>query len=191
MRKWVKVAQSCLTLCDPMESPWNFPGQNAGKFHGIFQRIPGKECSLSFLQGIFPTQGSNPGPSHCRRILYQLSHKGSPKWELKSEVTQSCPTVCDPMDHSLPGSSIHRIFQARILEWVAISFSRQTGKVNCSIFLCLDYYTAVKTDYWGLPWWSRCLPSNAGDAGLIPGQGTKILHTSCPQNHKHKTETIL
>ena len=40
------------------------------------------------------------------------------------EVAQSCPTLCDPMDCSLPGSSIHRIFQAKVLEWVAISFSR-------------------------------------------------------------------
>ena len=40
------------------------------------------------------------------------------------EVVQSCPTLCDPMDRSLPGSSIHGIFQTRILEWVAISFSR-------------------------------------------------------------------
>ena len=39
-----------------------------------------------------------------------------------SEVTQSCPTLCDPMDCSLPGSSVHGIFQARVLEWVAISF---------------------------------------------------------------------
>ena len=65
----VKVSQSCLTLWDPMDlnSPWNSPGQNTGV--GI--------CSL--LQGIFPTQGSNPGLLHCRQILYQLSHKGSPK----------------------------------------------------------------------------------------------------------------
>ena len=40
-----------------------------------------------------------------------------------SEVTQSCPTLSNPMDYSLPGSSIHGIFQARVLEWVAISFS--------------------------------------------------------------------
>ena len=39
-------------------------------------------------------------------------------------VTQSCPTLCDPMDCSLPGSSVHQILQARILEWVAISSSR-------------------------------------------------------------------
>ena len=39
-------------------------------------------------------------------------------------VTQSCPTLCNPMDCSPPGSSVHGIFQARLLEWVAISFSR-------------------------------------------------------------------
>ena len=42
----------------------------------------------------------------------------------ESEVTQSCPTLCNPMDCSLPRSSIHGIFQARVLEWVAVSFSR-------------------------------------------------------------------
>ena len=48
-------------------SPWNSPGQNTGV------------GSLSLLQGIFPTQGSNPGLPHCTWILYQLSHKGSPR----------------------------------------------------------------------------------------------------------------
>ena len=42
--------------------------------------------------------------------------------ESESEVAQSCPTLCDPMDYSQPGSSIHGIFQARVLDWVAISF---------------------------------------------------------------------
>ena len=44
--------------------------------------------------------------------------------ESESEVAQLCPTLCDPMDCSLPGSSLHGILQARVLEWVAISFSR-------------------------------------------------------------------
>ena len=48
-------------------SPWNSPGRNTGV------------GSLSLLQGIFPTQGSNPGLLYCRRILYQLSHHGSPR----------------------------------------------------------------------------------------------------------------
>ena len=43
-------------------------------------------------------------------------------------ITQSCPTLCDPMDYSLPGSSVHGIFQARVLEWVAISFSRASSQ---------------------------------------------------------------
>ena len=46
------------------------------------------------------------------------------KRKKESEVTQFCPTLCDPMDCSLPDSSVHGIFQARILEWGAISFSR-------------------------------------------------------------------
>ena len=48
-------------------SPWNSPGQNTGV------------DSLSLLPGIFPTQGLNPGLPHCWQILYQLSHKGSPR----------------------------------------------------------------------------------------------------------------
>ena len=49
------------------------------------------------------------------------------KKESESEVTQPCQTLCYPMDCSLPGSSIHGIFQARILEWGAISFSRRSS----------------------------------------------------------------
>ena len=60
-------SQSCPTLCDPwLYSPWNSPAQNAGV------------GSFSLLQGIFPTQGSNPCLPQCRQILYQLRHKGSP-----------------------------------------------------------------------------------------------------------------
>ena len=46
---------------------------------------------------------------------------------LYTEVAQSCPTFCDPMDCSPPGSSIHGILQAGVLEWVAISFSRASS----------------------------------------------------------------
>ena len=48
------------------------------------------------------------------------------KVKSESEVTQSCPTPSDPMDCSLPGSSVHGIFQARVLEWGAIAFSKLT-----------------------------------------------------------------
>ena len=47
-----------------------------------------------------------------------------------SEVAQSCPTLCDPKDCSLPGSSLHGILQARVVEWVAISFSRGSSQLR-------------------------------------------------------------
>ena len=70
MGHWVKVkaAQSGPTLCDPRTyGPWNYPGQNSGV-----------GC-LFLLQGIFPTQRSNPSLPHCKQILYHLSHQGSPR----------------------------------------------------------------------------------------------------------------
>ena len=94
-------------------TPLNSPGQNTGV----------GSCSLlgnPFWIGIFPIQGLNPGLLHCGRILYQLSHQRSPK----VKVTQSCSTLCNPVDCSLPGSSVHGILQTRILEWVGISFSK-------------------------------------------------------------------
>ena len=106
--------QSCPTLCNPVDcsppGPWDFPGKNTGVV-----------CHF-LLQGIFPIQGSNPGLLHCRQILYHLSHQGSP-YICTSEVAQLCLTLCNPMDCSLPRSSIHGIFQARVLEWAAIAFS--------------------------------------------------------------------
>ena len=65
----MKIAQLCLTLCNPMNYTVHGipPGQNTGV------------GSLFLLQGVFPIQESNPGLSHCRQILYQLSHKGSPE----------------------------------------------------------------------------------------------------------------
>ena len=61
-------------------------------------------------------------------VFIPITKKGNAKECSKvSQVAQSCPTLCDPMDCSLPGSSVHGIFQARILEWMAISFSRRSS----------------------------------------------------------------
>ena len=48
----------------------------------------------------------------------------------ESESAQSCPTLCDPMDYSLPGSSVHGIFQAIVPEWIAISFSSGSSRAR-------------------------------------------------------------
>ena len=77
------VTQSCPTICHPMNcSPpgsfvhRNFPGKNTGVgCHALLHRI-------------FPTQGSNPGLLHCRWIFYQLSHQGSPRAVVSSNITK-------------------------------------------------------------------------------------------------------
>ena len=66
-------------------NPWNSPGQNTGV------------SSLSLLQGVFPIQGSNPDLPHCRHILYQLSHQGSPR---NTGVVKAIPS---PEDLPNPG----------------------------------------------------------------------------------------
>ena len=128
------VAQSCQTLWDHMDCSPLGPS-----VHGD---SPGKNTGESFpalLQVIFPTQGSNPGIPHFRQILYQLSHKGSPLILLTFSKSlllltaaaaaslQSCPTLCDPIDGSPPGSPIPGILQARTLEWVAMAFFTLTN----------------------------------------------------------------
>ena len=98
------------------------------------------------LGGFFPTTG------------YQLIHPlqwsawcmfpmtWKPHHRCRSEVAQSCPTLCDPMDCSLPCSSIQGIFQARVLEWIAISFSRGPSQprnwtwVSCIVGRCFTIW---------------------------------------------------
>ena len=63
------------------------------------------------------------------------------KVKSESEVTQSCPTLCDPMDCSLPGSSVHGIFQARVLEWGAITFSHLSMLVPINYMMKWPYVT--------------------------------------------------
>ena len=76
--------------------------------------------NLDLLGTTGKTTGSQPGIA----FLPSVQLVG----ESESEVAQSCPTLCDPMDCSLSGSSVHGIFQARVLEWVAISFSRGSSR---------------------------------------------------------------
>ena len=65
-------------------------------------------------------KGKNTIRFHCMRYLYAMHDKR----------LQSCPTLCDPVDCSPPGSSVHGILQARILEWVAMPFSRGSSRLR-------------------------------------------------------------
>ena len=93
----VLVTQSCPPLCDLMDcSP------AGSSVRGILQaRNTGVGC-LSLLQGMFPTQGSNPGLQHCRRILYCLSHQGT------SPGSSDCPTLS--LLHFAAASAVWRHF---------------------------------------------------------------------------------
>ena len=97
--------------------------------HGIFQARILEWVDMPSFRDL-PDPGSNP--VSCVSLHWQadsllLSHLGSPIRAL-SEVAQLCPTLCDPMDCTLPGSSVHGIFQAIVLEWIAISFPKGSSQ---------------------------------------------------------------
>ena len=120
----VKVAQSCPTLCDSgLYSPYNCPGQNT------------RVGSLSLLQGIFPTQGLNPGLLHCRWILYQLSHGEAQHVHVCMLNHFSRVPLC-ARQTPLPGTLL-----ARILEWVATPFSRGSSQPRHQT--CLSYLSCI------------------------------------------------
>ena len=96
------------------------------------------------------------------------------KVKSESEVAQSCPTLRDPMDCSLPGSSVHGIFQARVLEWGAIAFSRPWSRhlITSSSLSPVHVSSVVKPDgcdleqlwteiYWNLLSTSISLPASS------------------------------
>ena len=105
-----KSLQSCPTLCDPIGS--SPPGS----------RVPGILQGLRGLVGCRPwgSPGKNTGVG-CHVLLQCMKVKS------EREIAQLCPTLRDPMDCSLPGSSVHGICQARVLEWGAIAFSGELG----------------------------------------------------------------
>ena len=110
-----EVAQSCPTLSDPMDCLegcccYCCVASVMSDSVRPHRRQPTR------LPHPWDSPGKNTGVG-CHFLLQCMKVKS------ESEVAQSCPTLHDPMDCSLPGSSIHGIFQARVLEWSAIAFS--------------------------------------------------------------------
>ena len=101
--------------------------------------------------------GKNTGVGcHC--------HLQCMKVKSESEVIQSCPTLCDPMDCSLPGSSVHGIFQARVLEWGAITFYNIRGLDFLFAFFLLTFW-ACQNDpfyFYSQSLFSQLLPFHVG-----------------------------
>ena len=86
-------------------------------------------------------------------------------------VTQSCPTLCNPKNCSPPGSSVHGILQARMLEWVAIPFSKQRGNMLQTEPLMLLADCGPFSPKQGKNKWSLGASCEGGEAPHSPGQG--------------------
>ena len=112
----VLVAQSCPTLCDSTHCRPPIPS-----VHGILQARILEWVAIPFSWGSSQPKDQNQvsGIAGWFSTIWATREA----WIVVSEVVQSCPTLCNPMDCSLPHSSIHGILLARILPWVAISFS--------------------------------------------------------------------
>ena len=119
MKVKVSRTQPCLALCDPMDCgltrllcSWYSLGKNSGV------------VSHSLPQGIFLTQGLNSSFPHCGQILYHLSHSVQ-----FSSVAQSCPTLCDPMNRSMPGLPVHQ----HLLEFTQTHVHRVRDAISSSV----------------------------------------------------------
>ena len=99
--------KSCPTLCNPMDC-----NRQAPLFMGFSRQEYRMGCHL-LLQGIFLTQGLNPGLLHCRQILYQATREAHNKYCCHCSVAYSCLTLCDPMNCSTPGFPVlHHILES-------------------------------------------------------------------------------
>ena len=116
-----EVAQSCPTLCNPMDC--SLPGSSV---QGIFQAIVLEWIAISFSSGFsLPRVRTRVACIVDRHFTVWATRE---VLKSESEFAQSCLTLCNSVDCSPPGPSIHGILQARILEWVAISFSRGSSR---------------------------------------------------------------
>ena len=117
-----------------------------------------RQESWSRLPFLSPGALSDPGIKPESPALTGRFFITSATWEaqwlwVRAKSLQSCPTLCDPMDCSLPGSSVHAIIQARILEWVAISFSRESSQPCVSYVSCIGRWVLYHYYHLGSPNW--------------------------------------
>ena len=106
------------------------------------------------LPSPWDSPGKNTGVG-CHFLLQYMKVKS------ESEVTQLCPTLSDPIDCSLSGSSIHEIFQARVLEWGAIAFSNKCAKGRFTIIFLLFFKASELINVQSFKCISDCQQSQA------------------------------
>ena len=106
-------------------------------------RCSGVVCQVKEIIGKMPVSapGASANSKRCK------SPREGPRVCLRARLLQSCPTLCDPMDCSLPGSSVHGILQARTLEWFAMPSCRGSSRpmdqscVSCSSCIAGGFFT--------------------------------------------------
>ena len=137
--KWLSLYQvpiispSCLTLCEPMDYI----------VHGILQATILAWVAVPFTRG--------PSQLRDQTQVSRIAGRFFASWATRKALlfAQLCSTLCNPMDYSLPGSSVQEISQARILEWV--SFSRGS---NLNLLYLLHWQTdSLTLSHWGSPMW--------------------------------------
>ena len=118
------VSASLLLSCLYLNARLLFPTGTSGPTPSCLTLFLALSALFEIKSKLYQS-GSQSSISLCLYFLIFIAwlHQCVVVQSVESEVAQSCPTVCDPMGCSLPGSSVHGIFQARVLEWVAISFS--------------------------------------------------------------------
>ena len=120
-----EICCCCFVMSNSFATPWT--GAHQAHLSSGFPRQDTGVGSHFLLQEIFPTQGLNPHLLHWQVDSLPLSHQESLS-KLYTKLLQPCPTLCDPMGCSSPGSSVHGICQARVLEWVVISSTRGSSQ---------------------------------------------------------------
>ena len=121
--KW--LSEEALQIAEKREAKGKGEKERYTHPNAEFQRIARRD-KKAFLSDQCKEIEENHRMGNTRHLFKKIRDTKGTFHASESEVAQSCPTLCDPMDCSPPGSSVHRILQARILEWVAISFSRRS-----------------------------------------------------------------
>ena len=107
--------------------PWDFPGKSTGVgcHHLLRYKIQLEHSKNAICKPVMSQRNRRIMQHLCYLIAVHAYIHSTSHYLLGqfSSVAQLCPTLCDPIDCSLPGSSVHGIFQAIVLEWIAISFS--------------------------------------------------------------------
>ena len=182
----VNVTQSCLTLSNPHRTVARQAPLSRGlprqEYWSGFQfpspgelPDPGIEPSSAWKVESLPAQCTN---THCYLMLLS---------EAAAKSLQSCPTLCDPMDCSPPGTVVHGILQARTLEWVAISYAKGSSQPrNRTLVSCIS--GRLFTSYKGSP-----LQSTEQHLQILPLDVSSVPHPLSPtrsQDKKMSHETV-